>query len=261
MAKQHGLEAKQTDLITYPQAAENTDLGKSHQLVAGSYKITPFVNMAFQPNFPKFQSQETEDLEKNRYLWWKLADEPVRVPPLDEIKDKVLHAWKMIEARKLAQTKADEYASEARRLQKPLKEVFKDQAAEIFTAGPFSWLSRRTSDPNAFPMLTEVSGVKDAGNEFMKAVFALAPGQAGVAANQPLTVYYVVQVESDEPPQDKLREEFITSMETPAASNVYAMIAASDNAGIDTAWFKELENELDFKLAPGQNLTSTQEMD
>ncbi len=128
-------------------------------------------------------------MEKNRYLWWKLADEPVRIPPLDEIKEKVVHAWKMIEARKLAQTKADEYASEVRQAQKPLKEVLKDQSADIFTAGPFSWLSRRTSDPNAIPVLTEVSGVKDAGNDFMKAVFALQPGQAGVAANQPLTVY------------------------------------------------------------------------
>lgn len=261
LAKQHGLEAKQTDLITYAQAAEDTDLGKSHQLVAGSYNITPFVQMAFQPNFPKFQAQETEDLEKNRYLWWKLADEPVRIPPLDSIKDKVVHAWKMIEARKLAQAKADDYATEARRLQKPLKEVFKDKGAEIFTAGPFSWMSRRTSDPNAFPVLTEVSGVKDAGNDFMKAVFALQPGQAGVAANQPLTMYYVVQIESEEPKQDKLREEFITSMETPAAASVYAMIGASENAGIRAAWLKELESALDFKLAPGQALTAGQEME
>ncbi len=46
-------------------------------------------------------------------------------------------------------------------------------------------------------------------------------------------------------------------METPAASNVYAMIGASDNNGIGSAWLKELESEFDFKMAPGQNLTST----
>ena len=257
LAKGQGLEAKQTDLITDRQAADDTDLGKSHQLIAGSYNATPFLQMAFQPNLPKFQAQETEDLDRNRYLWWKIADEPVHIPSLDEIKPQVIHAWKMIEARKLAQAKAEEYAADARRLQKPLKEIFKGASgSEVFTAGPFSWLSRRTSDPNSMPTLTEVSGVKDAGNDFMKSVFALQPGQAGVAANQPLTIYYAVQVESEEPKPAELREQFLASMESPASANVYAMIGAYDNAGIGPAWFKELQTQFDFKLAPGQTVAS-----
>src|SRR5262249_31369599 len=109
--------------------------------------------------------------------------------------------------------------------------------------------------------LTKVSGVEQAGNDFMKAVFALKPEQAGVAANQPETVYYVVRIESEEPGLDKLREEFMADMSIPMAAQVYAVVGASENAGQGRAWMKELQDEFDYKLAPGQTLSEAATMD
>ncbi len=234
LAKQYGLDAEQTDLISQRDAYQNTDIGKSHQLVPGSYTLLQFVQIAYGPNLPKFQGAETEDLEKNRYLWWKTADEPAHTPKLDSIKADVTKQWKTIEARKPAQAKADEYAAEARHLNKPLTELFTNRPSgeEVFTAGPFSWMSRRLSDPTAMPTLTDVSGVKDLGNDFMKAVFALQPGGAGVAPNQSQTIFYVVQIESEEPPLAELQQGYITAMETPMASAPYAMLARKKPRGL-----------------------------
>ncbi len=103
--------------------------------------------------------------------------------------------------------KAKEEAAQASKLKQTLKETFHNvPGSSVATVGPFSWLTQPLGQPMGEPKLSEVSGVEQAGNDFMKAVFALQPGQSGVAANEPQTVYYVVQVESEEPPVDDLRK-------------------------------------------------------
>jgi hypothetical protein len=273
IVKPYGLEAKETDLISQLQAVHDTDVGKSYSLtvvdpqiaaITGQrYNAQPFMNTAYsldassQPRLAIYQPQRTVDNDNNRYLWWKTADEAAHTPALDEIKPQVTLAWKMIEARKPAMAKAKEEAAQAAKLKQTLKETFHNVPGNpVTTVGPFSWLTQPLGQPMGQPKLTEVSGVDQAGNDFMKAVFALQPGETGVAVNEPQTVYYVAQVESQEPPVDDLRQEFLTKMASDTAWVPYAAVGAEENSGVGPAWLKQVKNEYGFQLAPGQTLST-----
>jgi hypothetical protein len=272
LAKPYGLEAKETDLISRQQALDHTDIGKSYSLsVADSalaaltgqrHTTQPFVQMAFnldassQPTLAMYQSQRTADNDNSRYLWWKVSDEAEHTPPLDEIKPQVTQEWKSIQARTPALAKAQEDAVQARQLKQTLKETFGSiPGQEISTVGPFSWLTQPIGQPFGAPHLTDVSAVQQAGNDFMKAVFALQPGETGVAYNEPQTVYYVAQVESQEPPLDELRQDFMAKMGSEMASIPYAAIGAEENIDLIPALLKQVKNEFGFQLAPGQTLS------
>ncbi len=275
IVKSYGLEAKETDLISQQQAVNDTDVGKSYSLsvldsqtaalTGQRYNAQPFVATAFaldassQPRLAIYQPQRTVDNDNNRYLWWKTADEAAHTSTLDEIKPQVTLAWKMIEARKPALAKAKEEAAQASKLKQTLKETFHNVPGNpVSTVGPFSWLTQPIGQPMGEPKLTEVSGVEQVGNDFMKAVFALQPGETAVATNEPQTVYYVVQVESQEPPVDELRQEFMTKMASDMAWIPYAAVGAEENSGVGPAWLKQVKNEYGFQLAPGQTLSTTE---
>jgi hypothetical protein len=272
LTKPYGLEAKETDTISQQQAVSSTDIGKSYTLsvldssvaalTGQRYNAQPFARTAFaldassQPTLAMYQPQRTVDNDNSRYLWWKTSDEAAHTPPLDEIKAQVTLAWKIIQARKPALAKADEDAAQARKLKQTLKETFRNiPGTPVSTIGPFSWLTQPIAQASGEPRLTALSGVQQAGNDFMKAVFALSPSEIGVASNEPQTVYYVVQVESEEPPLDDLRQEFMTKMGSDIAWIPYAAIGAEENAGLAPAWLKQVKNEYGFQLAPGQTLS------
>jgi hypothetical protein len=266
-----GLEGHTTELVS-PSEIESSDIGRSYRPgTSQNYSTTPFLRIAFQEpsknsrGLPPFQVDQSRDNEPNEYLWWKIDEKPAEVPKLEDIKEEVTQAWKMIQARKPAKAKAEADAELARTQKKSLKELFADsQQGEVSTAGPFSWYTRLPAqlyDPLPRVTLTKVSGVEQGGDDFLKAVFALKEGQTGVAANEPESVYYVVQIESEEPGLDKLREEFLADMSNPMAAQVYAVVGATQNATQGLAWLNELKDEYGFKLAPGQSLSEAATFD
>jgi hypothetical protein len=258
LAKEHGLQYRKTNLTTDRQVYDNLDIGKSRRPVVPGMRTmpSPFVQVAFQtdangqPSAKLFSFEESEDNENNKYLWWKIADQPASTPPLETIKPEVIQAWKQIKARKLASDKADEYAAQVRKSKQTLKEAFGSMPGEeIVTPGPFSWLTRPPEQPFAQPRMSEVTGVDQVGYEFMQNVFKLKPGETGVAPNDPLTVYYVVQMESEEPSVQTLRENFMTAMSDPMSAMTYAAIGAIEHGGDSQTWFKELEQQYGVKMA------------
>jgi hypothetical protein len=266
-----GLEGHTTELVS-PSEIENTELGRSYRgPTSQNYSTTPFLRIGFQEasknsrGLPLYQVDQSQDNERNEYLWWKIGEKPAEVPKLEDIKDEVVRAWKMIQARKPAKAKAEADAELVRKEKKSLKELLGDsQQGEVSTAGPFSWYSRLPAqlyEPLPRVTLTKVSGVEQGGDDFLKAVFALKEGQTGVAANQPETMYYVVQIESEEPGLDKLRDEFLADMSNPMAAQVYAVVGATENAAQGLAWLSELKDEFGFKLAPGQALSEAATME
>ncbi|HTQ37569.1 MAG TPA: hypothetical protein VMJ32_00985 [Pirellulales bacterium] len=265
LAKPSGLEAKQTELISLEQAYNHTDLGKSRRsLVPGEYSAPSFIQSAYQldsssqPTLPTYQPQRSDDNDNNRYLWWKVADEAAHTPTLDEIKPEVTLAWKIIQARKPALAKANEDAAQARQLKQTLKETFGSvEGSGLSTVGPFSWLTQPVGQPFGAPRLTKVPGVEQAGDEFMKSIFALKAGETGVAANEPQTVYYVVQIESEEPTLDALHEEFMAKMSNEMSKIPYAFVGLEENQGMPLAWLKQVQNEFGYQLAPGETLSDT----
>ncbi len=247
------LEAKETELISDRQAYNDTDVGKSRRMITpGNFDTPSFIQTAFNPALKFYKADRSDDNDNNRYLWWKIADEPTHVPTLDEIKPDVVQAWKLIQARKPAMAKAEEDAAQARKLKQTLKETFGSNA-EVSTIGPFSWYSRNVTQPFGLPRRTDVKGIDQGGDPFLKAVFALDQGQTGVAPNEPQNIYYVVQIESEKPTLEELHQQFMTAMSNLATSLPYAGIGWQENQGLGFAWAKELENEYDFKMNPNRS--------
>jgi hypothetical protein len=207
------------------------------------------VAFASKPALPTFDPKESEDNDRNRYLWWKIADEQPHTPPLADIKPEVVKAWKMIEARKPAKAKAEKLAEEVRKSKLPIREAMEGtKNADVITAGPFSWLDRGMF--RQAPQIAKVAGVEMPGPDFMKTVFSLDPKETAVTSNLPENIYYVVQVESFEPPLDILENGFMTAMANPSSAQEYAVVGAQEHYYDDRAWFKELQDQFNFQFAP-----------
>ncbi len=136
LAKKHGIQAKELPLVTAAEAATE-DIGQVSQPVRDpngfSFHSIMFGEWAFADSLPLYKPTTAQDSAGNGYLFWKVKEERAYVPTLDQIRDKVAKAWKMIQARELARKRADEYATQARRR----------QAAQGGVRGPNEFESRR----------------------------------------------------------------------------------------------------------------------
>lgn len=206
IAQKNNLEYGKTKLASYYELRE-TPLGQSTVTSSGA----PYAAVAFGTQLRLYDPTMTVGIDGDGYAVWKAAEREEYVPRLKEVRAEVVRAWKMIQARKLAELKAKELAEQANEQDKPLSEVFPKR--EVVETDPFSWLTfgavpRRGRFPE--PRLGQVAGVKDAGPKFMEQAFSLKEGEAGVAMNYPQTVAYVVQPQSHLTDLEALRRRFQT---------------------------------------------------
>ena len=244
LAKGKDVEAFELKSVT-PLQATKEDIGKSFRSIpnsnGGPGRSVPFIEFAYAETLPEFKPDVDQDAENNFYLFWKTAEEPSYVPPLDQVRDQVVRAWKMVKARDLAKKRGQEYAQQAESLKKPLAELFGTQAGvKVVEPAPFSWLTvgNVPSQPNAAPRLSEIDGLDQAGQEFMKTVFGLQPGGVGVAINEPEDTVFVVRVIEFEPSEEQLRDEF--ARENP---NRYMAAARDDQFAIYEDWIADLNKD------------------
>ena len=96
LAKENHLSATHTGLISALDA-RGLDIGES--ILEGR---AHFHDMAFEKNFPLYRFAVSQDTEGNSYLFWKTKDKAERVPTLDDpgVRERVIEAWKTIEARR-----------------------------------------------------------------------------------------------------------------------------------------------------------------
>lgn len=236
------------DLLT-PYEVLDLPIGKSYVGQTG------FVSYIFGKNMLKFNPiSPIVDVDGNRYLAWVTDQSPEAIPSFDSVRPQVVRAWKLMQAKSLAQKEADKLAEEAGKANKPLKEVFADRKGIVLSeAGPFSWLTYGSLSPMAWgsqsPRLSEVPGVEAPGNDFMQAVFRLPVGGVGVAMNQPKTTVYIVRPLEFEPLPEVVWGTFLAE-----DISRYLPAAEHDWIEINRDWFKGLEQSagLEWKREPKQ---------
>jgi hypothetical protein len=207
IAQKNTLEYGKTKLASYYELRQ-TPVGQSTVTSYGA----PYADVAFGTKLRLYDPTTTIGGDGDGYAVWKIAEREEYVPALKEIRDEVARAWKMVQARKLAELEAKELAEQANKQGKPLAEVFPKR--KVVKTDPFSWLTygavpRGGRFPQ--PRLGQVEGVKDAGPKFMEQAFSLKDGEAGVAMNYPQTVAYVIQPQSHATDLQALRERFQTN--------------------------------------------------
>ncbi len=229
IAKEFGVKYHATKPISILDAMENNEIGKS---LLDKMQDRPFVHLAFAPTLPVFKPFTSRSSDKeNAYLWWRANYHEAFVPEFAKARPEVLASWKMSEARKLALAKAKEYVTEVTERRGELKDLFATRAnLNVKQLGPFPWMTRGSvpAQPGQPVPLgrTELPDLDKVGNEFMRTVFSLDAGAAGVAWNEPQTIVYVVQVIKFDPAESGSRRDFLLRMATRDDS----MQAAHDEA-------------------------------
>jgi hypothetical protein len=233
LAKQFGLSIGSSELVSEWQAR---DLEIGFSLVNGQ---SPVWRYAFS-TLARFSPEESMSLTGDRYLFWKTQETKERIPEFAEegVRKEALRWWRLVKAREVAIEKAKSLADVASKAQKPLKEqTFADWPdSSVIAAGPFSWMTFGHVPSGSAPSaarLSNVEGVDNAGDEFMKTVFSLEPGQIGVAMNAPQTVAYVIQLSDLTPPHEMLWRQFEKEN-----FNKYASVANADQEKMFKAWLQ-----------------------
>ena len=89
------------------------------------------------------------------------------------------------------------------------------------------------------PEYSRPAGIEQAGREFMQAVFAMKPGETGVAPNNSKSRVYVVRVLSQEPDDEKLQQQFIDS----GYNQLVLMLAQSETMYTSVQWWRGIEDQ------------------
>jgi hypothetical protein len=216
IAERYGFEHGQTPLVDSFQIAEH-EIGQKVSTFdmeaarMGQFRMLSFADLAFGENEALYRAQRVESSDPDAlYVYFRTDEKLPLDPSFEQARQQVKEAWKRQKAFELALAEAQKQADKAKGAAS-LGEVVSDPA-RVVTPPPFSWL---TTGSLAFgfnePQLSSVPGIDLAGQEFMRAVFSLHPGEVGVAPNQAHTKVYLVRVVSQQPEESMLRDQFLES--------------------------------------------------
>jgi hypothetical protein len=249
LAAKYGFEIGTTPLVDRFEVTEYEIGQKVQQLDMaavrlGQFRMLSFADLAFGTDEPLYRPQEVPSVEAEiSYIYFRTAEEKPANVTLAEARPQVVAFWKKRRAFELAQ-------AEARKLIEKLKAqgegaslatVVPDPSRVVVTP-PFSWM---TTPHFGFgmPELSPVPGIELAGQQFMQAVFALQPGQTGLAPNQSHTKVYVVRVLGQEPDEETLRQRFLES----GYNNFVLMLAQLEARQAAIGWYRGLEDRYQVK--------------
>jgi hypothetical protein len=249
IAKKQGLEAGRSGLVTASQAISGGGIGQSFEFIPdpGSrfgIRQQNWLEAIFGQNTIALRPVTSRDVAGNRYLSWKTDDQPELTPTFEAIRDNVDFSWRIVEGRGIARKKAEEIAAQADAAKQSLEATVAEKTElKVVQAGPFTWLSVGAT-PNSPPSISQPEGVAMPGEEFMRAVFRLEPGQTTVAFNEPRTVCYCIRLVSLDPPASELRERFLEARSDPRRSGMVAQQEFSESFG---RWIEGLEKQYGLK--------------
>jgi len=281
LAKQQGLQYRKTPLVGEWQLRRDfRDIAQAQ--VAGRESV---IRILYYQGRPPLQPMLAQDLDAY-YLFWKLEDAKEAIPSwdyaeaerlekeaekarqagqeeeaaklaqqaqqarkeTDQLRQEVVRAWKMIQARSMARDRAAQLAALARKTGKSLQEALaKEPGVTVLEAGPFTWLTHGGISPRLFvqappPRISSIPQVELPGEEFMQTVFRMEPGQVEVAFNQPQTVAYVIRVKTFEPSDEVLWKMFLAE-----PYSDYSTAAMLDQQKIRRAWLEQLKRQIGFR--------------
>jgi predicted DsbA family dithiol-disulfide isomerase len=248
LAAEYGFTSGKTSLLDPVQFLEHHDIGKSSYWDPNSFARGSFAQIAFNPSLLQFMARETRlenvttDTEK-RFLWWKLEDQEAHVPELDDVRDDVVKAWKLIEALDEANAEAESIAKRLNENGQTLQDAYGTVLGkEIIKTDPFSWMTGldlpSMNYSNVFP--SRIDGVEGVTNDFLRDIFALAPQSAGWVVNGDHSIVYVVQIFSQSPDENELRDGFIVT----GVNGHMQRIFQESRGQLLQAWYQGVEDQL-----------------
>jgi hypothetical protein len=253
IAEKQGLEVGQSELVAADEAVAAGGVGQSFEFVPDpssrfGMRQRNWLEQMYGEAAPSLRPVTSRDVVGNRYLSWKIEDQPEFTPSFETARPQVEQAWKIIEGRVIAEKKAATVAAQAA-TQSLADSVAGQEGLEAAKVGPFSWLSQGTVPQGTPPFVSDPAGLIMPGDDFMEAVFALEPGQTTTAFNEPRTICYAIRMESLEPPLVELQKQFFDVKDD---QRRIAMVAQREFSTAITDWLEGLEAKyaLEWKRQP-----------
>ncbi|GAA4448258.1 hypothetical protein [Novipirellula rosea] len=185
-----------------------------------------------------------DDRGGKTYISWKIDEQKAYTPKLEEVRDEVIAAVRLSEARKLAMDAAAELAAKANKSGAELSELVPEENKDEVKSGlgPFSWLDSFGFQGASIGNVPELNSV---GEEFMKAVFNSEVNEYAVAMNMPESVVYVVKPTNFQPSLDELKVLFQNPRD-----RMMAMLAGGGSTNdVIQGFYESVDERTDFTYA------------
>jgi len=111
----------------------------------------------------------------------------------------------------------------------------------VSRTGEFTWITSETTAATQYQTQLRfgtVENVDQAGDDFMKAAYALKQGEIGVAMNLPQTAVYVMRLVETTP-----SEKYLVAMFETDPYYKYRAIANGENRKVFSTWIRNLREE------------------
>ncbi len=203
-----GLISEKTALLSQPELLD-TFLGKAAD--AQTHRI-PVAYAAFaKSEMELYEPFLAQDLDGHWYLAIKVEDVESSVPPLEEVRDRVVAAWKRREAAKLALERSEALAQEAEKSGETLAGFFADKRFEVVTTDLFSWLTFGSTpmEMQRGARLGEAPPLASIDLAFMDQAFDLKADQVVAVLNHDQANAYVIRLDRREKTEEELRQLFL----------------------------------------------------
>lgn len=185
-----------TPLMTRPEAETHGILGVAEVGTSRMSGGKKFADEMFDSKATLYEPVEFTDFSGHRFLVRKLQDNPPRVPSLEEIRPKVVLAWKTEKARPVAEKAARDFASAVEKDGGKIKgEIV--EGRPVITTEPVTRLRTGAMLPGRFlesgpAVPSEIPQIANAGDALREAYFGLTDTSVAVAPDRPESTYYVL---------------------------------------------------------------------
>ena len=255
LAKKYNMTAHRTGLVSMRQLFD-TEFGKSQVYSEEARGAVPAVGEIFGPPtlYKVGVSFANAPLPSKRlvYFFWKTDDQPGGVPKWDDkgVQSKVREEWKLVQAREPAMKAAEKLmkaASAKENAGKSLKSLVEAKSQiEVVQPPRFTWITSGMLTGQS-PALSEVGDLQKPGEDFMKAVFGLSPGQVSVATNRSKSEVYVIRMISLTPFQS-LWDQYTSEDTSPETTQEYlGVMRYGIRREVDPAWRAKVLKDADYK--------------
>ena len=221
-AADNHLEYKETKTMTQMEFVTSLDeqIGSATDPVVGTRASRPQTSVAeeiFEQDssgrgyrLQVYTPRRADTLRGSRFVYWKILEVPAQIPnPKDEAVEKsVISAWKLDQARPLAEKRAKEFVEAIKTTEADIPAAISgktingtvDSLPAVVSVTPrFTWLRVAESLPQfglQQPVESTIEGIGQPGYAFMKTIFDdLGNGETGVVFSQSPQTYYAVRVQ------------------------------------------------------------------
>ena len=248
VAGQHGLKYANLGHIDFYDLIDK-DYDFAQSLILNNNETVPVVQAIFLGRGvvnEKRGSRSMNAKEGTDYLFWITEISEPKIPAYTDsgVPEQVEARWRQVEARSLAQAKADELAAIAQKAEGSLFEYFSanpnKEVKSLVDSEFFSWMDY--SYPNDYyrylghPPEFHVSRIRETGvmpgdverdnlflkrigNDFMQTVYRLEPGEIAVTHNESKDTFFVVRLVEVTPTDDVAFDAF--AMALPSNRSIY----------------------------------------